>query len=308
MRHIPEEELHAYLDQALSRSQCIEIETHLADCYACQRDRDAIAALRDRTTRLLGLAAPARARAPAWTELEGQAVARRQQRPWRRVGVWAASVAGAVLAGWGLRTLSYPHPTPLALRPQAPAIFAVNPTPVPVQTIALEPARAPDPTADLGSSDDGVRLVGTIRRPAPVTPASIPAANRALSLTGDWTSVTLAEAEDVSGGLVPRVSELPVAQVQLRRTGDGRPLLLVTQTDPSGERIYTIEGPVDQVADLISAQLRTGSGFGSSEPSRSLPDYVNVNGYVQRTSRVLAVVGRLSPESLNALAAGVVLK
>src|SRR5215204_5547860 len=28
MRHIPEEELHAYLDQGLSRSQCVEIESH----------------------------------------------------------------------------------------------------------------------------------------------------------------------------------------------------------------------------------------------------------------------------------------
>ena len=27
MRHIPEDELHAYLDQGLSRSQCVEIET-----------------------------------------------------------------------------------------------------------------------------------------------------------------------------------------------------------------------------------------------------------------------------------------
>ena len=32
MRHIPEDELHAYLDQALSRSQCVEIESHLAAC------------------------------------------------------------------------------------------------------------------------------------------------------------------------------------------------------------------------------------------------------------------------------------
>ena len=55
MRHIPEDELHAYLDQALSRSQCVEIESHLARCPACQAERDAIAALRDRTTGLLAL-------------------------------------------------------------------------------------------------------------------------------------------------------------------------------------------------------------------------------------------------------------
>ncbi len=43
MRHIPEDELHAYLDQGLSRSQCVEIESHLAGCSSCRansrRDR-----------------------------------------------------------------------------------------------------------------------------------------------------------------------------------------------------------------------------------------------------------------------------
>ena len=53
MRHIPEDELHAYLDQGLSRSQCVEIESHLAVCASCQGVRDGIAALRDRTTALL---------------------------------------------------------------------------------------------------------------------------------------------------------------------------------------------------------------------------------------------------------------
>src|SRR3954453_21720454 len=58
MRHIPEEELHAYLDQGLSRSQCVEIESHLAACPACQSERDSIAALRDRPTALLAKLAP----------------------------------------------------------------------------------------------------------------------------------------------------------------------------------------------------------------------------------------------------------
>jgi Putative zinc-finger len=301
VRHIPEEELHAYLDQALSRSQCIEIETHLAVCYPCQGDRDAIAALRDRTTRLLGLAAPVRTHAPAWTELEGKAAVRRQQMPWRRLGVWAASIAGAVLAGWGLRTLSYPHPTPLALRPMAPAIFAVRPAPTPVRNIAVEP------TADAGQfgSDEAVQLVGTRRPPAVVAPPPTPAVvSRSLTLTGEWSAVSLNEAEEMTGGLVARISELPVMQVQLQRAGDSRPLMLVTQTHASGERVYIVEGPVSQVAELISAQL----GFSSSEPSRSLPDYVEAGGTVRRSNRVLAVFGRLPADSLNALAAGVVFK
>jgi anti-sigma factor RsiW len=66
MRHIPEEELHAYLDQGLSRSQCVEIESHLAVCPSCQAARDGIAALRDRTTALLARLAPPRGFAPVW--------------------------------------------------------------------------------------------------------------------------------------------------------------------------------------------------------------------------------------------------
>ena len=77
MRHIPDEELNAYLDQALSRSQAIEIETHLALCSACRRSRDGIAALRDRTTALLALTRPRIVAPPAWAELQSRAVASR---------------------------------------------------------------------------------------------------------------------------------------------------------------------------------------------------------------------------------------
>jgi len=77
MRHIPEDELHAYLDQALSRSQCVEIESHLARCPACQAERDEIAALRDRTTGLLALLTPAPRHVPAWSTLEARATAAR---------------------------------------------------------------------------------------------------------------------------------------------------------------------------------------------------------------------------------------
>jgi hypothetical protein len=307
VRHIPEEELHAYLDQALSRSQCIEIETHLAVCFPCQGERDSIAALRDRTTRLLGLAAPpARVRAPAWTELEGQAMVRRQGRSWRRMGIWAASLAGAVLAGWGLRTLSSTPVEQIAFRPEAPAIFAVSPNPAPVQTVANVSG---DDTPEFGA-DDGIGLVGSrprrVEPPAPAPASGV--VSRPLSLPGDWSTVSLPDAEDETGGLVARVNGLPVLLVQFRVLGSGRPMMLVTQTQLTGERVYVVEGPVSQVAELVSAQL--GNGMASSEPSRSLPDYdVGANGErVRRNSRVVAVMGRLPADSLNALAAGVVLK
>ena len=69
VRHVPEDELHAYLDQALSRSQCVEIECHLAECRNCRADRDRVAAVRDRTTALLADATPRRVIAPPFEQL-----------------------------------------------------------------------------------------------------------------------------------------------------------------------------------------------------------------------------------------------
>ncbi|HEX2611228.1 MAG TPA: zf-HC2 domain-containing protein, partial [Gemmatimonadales bacterium] len=101
MRHIPEEELHAYLDQALSRSQCVEIESHLAACPSCQAARDGIAALRDRTTALLARLAPPRNFPPPFDLLRSRAAVSADQRR-RRVhrGAWAASLVAAVGLGW----------------------------------------------------------------------------------------------------------------------------------------------------------------------------------------------------------------
>lgn len=308
MRHIPDEELNAYLDQALSRSQCIEIETHLALCSACRRLRDGTAALRDRTTSILGLAVPRKVTPPSWSELQKRAVAKKGF-PWRRTALWAASVAGALLTGWGLRTAVDPHePAPVALaqEPELPAIIAIAPPAVAVEEASTPPV---DPTPAYGS-DAEVRLA-TIR-PAPPKPAPAPAPEApasALTLDQGWHVISLAEAEEQTGRLVPVLPDLPVVQVLVRPAdGAGRPLLVVTQQQPGGEKIHTVEGPVAEIADLVAAQLVPAVGLRSSEPSRSPPDYIESAGTVRRTSRVLAVMGRFAVDSLNALAAGVVLK
>ena len=101
MRHIPEDELHAYLDQGLSRTQCVEIESHLADCPSCQATRDGIAALRDRTTALLARLAPPRAFPPAFEMLRRRAAVEASERRRRlSIGAWAASLVAAVGLGW----------------------------------------------------------------------------------------------------------------------------------------------------------------------------------------------------------------
>lgn len=101
MRHIPEDELHAYLDQGLSRSQAVEIESHLAACSSCRGLRDSIAALRDRTTALLATLSPPRRLPPAFETLRSQAAMRvSSRRRLLRAGAWAASLVAAVGLGW----------------------------------------------------------------------------------------------------------------------------------------------------------------------------------------------------------------
>ena len=190
--------------------------------------------------------------------------------------------------------------------PELPAIIATVPT---VESVAAIPTDGPDadPTPAYGS-DTEVRLAAT-RRPAPpaaVAPASaVPSGS--LALDPGWNVISLADAEEQTGRLVPILPDYPVVQVLLRQaSGTGRPLLVVTQQQPGGDKIHTVEGPVEDVADLVAAQLSPEVGLKSSEPSRSPPDYVESAGSVRRTSRVLAVMGRMPVDSLNALAAGVV--
>src|SRR3990170_7221085 len=118
MRHIPEEELHAYLDQGLSRSQCVEIESHLAGCSSCRATRDGIAALRDRTTALLSRLAPPRRFPPTFETLRGLAAQRVHTRRRRvRARAWAASLVAALGLGWTASTMVGPgRPPSIATR------------------------------------------------------------------------------------------------------------------------------------------------------------------------------------------------
>jgi len=122
MRHIPEDELHAYLDQALSRSQCVEIESHLAGCPSCRATRDGIAALRDHTTALLARLAPPRRVPMAFEALRHEGDLRASIRRRRiRAAAWAASLVLAVGTGWAAAALSRQEPSrPVAQAPASP--------------------------------------------------------------------------------------------------------------------------------------------------------------------------------------------
>jgi hypothetical protein len=175
MRHIPEDELHAYLDQALSRSQCVEIESHLAACLGCRRERDSIAALRDRTTALLATLAPPRRIAPSYELLSERAAARSARLAGRwRAAAWAASMLLAVGLGWGARSLG---PTDQPMQ----AVASDTPSPQPATplvadsapaSLAAESGTAPAaPGAALAARETSGQIGGASRRAADRPPA-----------------------------------------------------------------------------------------------------------------------------------------
>jgi hypothetical protein len=331
-RHIPEDELHAYLDQALSRSQCVEIECHLAECRRCAGERDSVAAVRDRITALLAEVAPRNPGAiPAFDELVNRhraLVASRRAILVRaaRFGTLAASLVGALLAGWWSRGLVTQRSPDLggpgaAIEPAAEAtiepgrrLIAVGGVDT-VDAAATQPLiSAPPVSAERErGTNTGVALVRAVAEeplPLAVQVTSSGAVDDApgFSFAGLWQSVDWFEAWDLTGGNLPRIEGLPVLDVQVQpAAGDARPIVVVAQQHPSGRVIRTIEGPVERVAALMEHQV--GSGFNASAASFTPSDYVaDGAGAARRGLRILTVTGTLPADSLNALARNIAMR
>lgn len=322
LRHIPEEELHAYLDQALSRNQCVEIECHLAVCPWCREERDSIASLRDRTTALLGLLGPRRISVPPPIEtLARRKPAVRPAFGWPRRARWAAVLAGAVLSGYGIHSFldrqtarltgavttadsAVPATTPRTVPFNPPTHVGSDPRDderVPLgalstQTITHRPEEPPPlPTR---VSDSPVRILD-IRSVRGGSDAN------ELALGGLWKTVPWEEAEGLTGNMLPRIEGLPVLEVRVQhRSAEERPLVIVTQQYPGGETIRTIEGPVEEVASLVTRQIDVaGSEWRTSDPTRTPPEYLGTAGgnLPRRSIRAMTVIGRLPADTLNAL-------
>ena len=303
MRHIPEDELHAYLDQALSRSQCVEIESHLARCPACQAERDAIAALRDRTTGLLALLTPGPRHAPAWATLEARATAARARSRRRvRYAGWAASVAAAVAMGWLARdfapdpagnvAVGEPAAAPATPSAEAPSVVVSTDVSAPI------PSPAPRPAARLASAEPSVPTDAdtAARRDGPVAAGmALRGADGVLSdfpLAGVWRTVTWDRLRGDSSDWVPRVDGLPVKEIRVsQRTGGG--LSVVSQQLASGQTIRTVAGPASDVRSLISN--RTGQSASAQlqvDPSMAS----KADG-----ERMLVILGDIPTDSLRAM-------
>lgn len=326
MRHIPDEELHAYLDQGLSRSQCVEIESHLAACPSCQSARDSIAALRDRTTALLARLGPPRTVPPAFEVLRRRAAAQASERR-RRIHrtAWAASLIAAVGLGW---TASYfakdattatesarrvaprpaapsesPAPVAVAARPERPAPRAeqVVREPKPARETAVAPAR-PEP-APVPNRDSARAAALAVLDQAPLvrlTPVKSRRPQGALDLEGKWRTMSWDGARAETGDQVPYIDGLPVVDIQmLTNDPSKRPLMVVAQQLSSGQVIQTIEGPASDVSQLIARRAGAESlGLGDIRLEGLGADQAMA---MQRGDRMLAIFGALPSDSLRAM-------
>jgi hypothetical protein len=340
-RHVPDDELHAYLDQALSRSQCVEIETHLAVCARCSDNRDANAAMRDRTTALLAQITPrALIIPPPYASLEERRMLlphfSRVQRALRRSGMAAAGIVAALGAGWAGRSFFDPPQVTLAAvqtpaEEVAAADLSIKAVPlesieaVPLATVAVAPdfvpADRPLPARERNPRRSTVRSV-TVREPeAVIVPAPViqfissvlptrepvgeispaPRLETVSSFERIWRRVSWEEALKIAGSGLPFIEGMPVIGVLLQPgSGGERPTVIVAQQDGTGEVIQSIEGPVAKVFDLLKRQ--SAPDVFASSASRTPPDYVEDGGVTRRGIRILTVTGRLTVDSLNALA------
>lgn len=285
MRHIPEEELHAYLDQALSRAQAVEIESHLAGCPRCGAERDGIAGLRDRTTALLATLGPQGSLArPSWGDLRRRHLAAEVHRAnLLRGAVWAASLLVAIGLGYGAH--SWRDAVTVAAETPAIATPPLASTPASVAAPAVVAISIPRPPATTRSRPVTPRTVQGIETDSLDAAPSNPAG-------GMWRTESL-ERAIASGLTVPRVAGLPVLQIQIQEATS--PVVAVEQQLTSGEVVRTFAGPAQEIAALDRSAVASATTTGADANAVS----------ERRGNRMLLMTGRIPADSLRALLARV---
>ncbi len=329
MPHIPEDELHAYLDQGLSRSQAVEIESHMAGCSSCRATRDAIAALRDHTTALLATLSPPRRLPPPFDTLREQAAARvSTRRRQMRLGTWAASLVAAVGLGWTASSLIGPGRTASVAAHETTAAPQVA-APRPAVSLAGADTGGPRPAVDRTPKATPVRLESTSRPPAArralqkAREDSIRAAKLAVldpapvlelspleergsdqggQLEGMWRTMSWDGAQDETGRSVPHIDGLPVLRVQVQATDQSkRPLMVVAQQLADGQVIQTIEGPAADVSELLSRRGGTSTDGKLGVTVTEATPGIDQAMAMQLGDRMLAITGALPSDSLRAM-------
>jgi hypothetical protein len=327
VRHIPEDELHAYLDQALSRSQCVEIERHLARCPRCQAQRDDIAALRDRTTALLARVGPPPIIPPAFETLMARAAAREHQRwRWLRAGAWAASVGGVLFLGWwmsGRLFLEQPRAALASAPAVAPArdvprtevipVPAANqkasavtrkPSPARPRPQPLQLVRASRPVGDEAPAATGFALATETdpqafygSNPDRLTLEGVPPLelNDLVAqpvgddpgLNGLWRTIVPDKDAADRRGDIALVPGLPVVQMRVQPGTAGDDVTAVDQMLESGDMVRTISGPAPRVLALVNEDAAADSA--SLRMAGGSTDHMTVT--IRQADRMVAVTG-----------------
>ena len=286
MRHIPEDELHAYLDQGLSRSQCVEIESHLAACASCQarpgrhrrpagpHHRPAgparAAALlpypvRDAAPpcRLRGLG-PAAAGSPGClgSKHRGRGGLRLDRQSPHESGCRLAWPPASPAVHAGSRCSAGRRPKTPGLRPRLPR--SLRPTATD-STRVRAPRRPPQVSRALGLCRTHSRPSGSDRHCRTGAGAFLDRhpAGRARVRAGRHV------AHDVLGGRPGRGRRQAAAHRRSARWYRCRsrpasrvrqPLMVVAQQLSSGEVIRTIEGPATDVSHLLARRTMSDPG------------------------------------------------
>lgn len=324
VRHIPEDELHAYLDQALSRSQCVEIERHLARCLRCQAERDGIAALRDRTTALLARVGPPPIIPPAFETLMARAAARQHLRwRWLKLGARAASVAAVLMLGWWMSGRLFrvePGSTIAVVPPVAPAARTtsaeVTPAPAPARdakAVSAKPKPRPEPqlvraTRPVGQDapeasgfalatetdphaffgDDTAEDV-TLDGATALELSDLGAqpVGAGPGLNGLWRTIVPDQATPDRSDEIALVPGLPVVQMRVQPGTPGEDVTAVDQVLESGEMVRTISGPASRVLTLVDEDAAADSA--SLRMSGGSTDHMTVT--IRQGDRMVAVTG-----------------
>ena len=146
--------------------------------------------------------------------------------------------------------------------------------------------------------------------PAPeleLSSIDIPPATGEFELEGMWRTMSWVGAQAEAGDKVPHIDGLPVVQVQVQATEQGKqPLMVVAQQLSSGEVIRTIEGPAQDVSHLLargtmSDPVPTVSSVDSTRPSPASSERIDGSMAMQRGDRMIAITGALPPDSLLAM-------
>ncbi len=309
--HLPEEELHAYCDEALSPEQRAEAARHLLECLICRAAHADIVALRERTMALLARATP-----PLRHPVSISTAITPTPSFWRRRGPLVAAAIASVL---GTATLvdalrdrgTTASPNDWQQATTIPTIFQ------------LRPAGSGDASPfDVWSTTDRSLAIVATFRPAPATrgagpaPRVAPLRPRVASIdpiiepdVGDgWETVDVAAVASMSDHIV-RLDGAGLALVGMHRlpaASGARASVLARYQSFEGRTIWVAEGEEEEMERL--QDLLERKGLTLSVTRRTRPDYLVTEQGTARAIRHALVAGFLAADSLNALVERLALK